>query len=303
MPLRRAQTDSPFDATFLARLERLVLAGKAISAELRAGSRRAGRLGDGLEFADHRPYAPGDDVRFVDWRYFARRGRLVVRLFHEHSVNESCILLDRSASMAPGGRFEKFDQARRCAAALAYVALAGGEPLSLTAFAEAPGAVHRPPPRRQSIFGVLDFLSSLSAGGGTNLTAAAEAVLQRPRMPGGVVILGDLLGCRDDLPDAIAHLSAAGCRVSLVHVYAPDEAEPQLSGPAEVCDVETGRRLSVEADEALLKAYRQAWRRFADGCREAAVARGARYAAIRADAPIEQVLLRSLPAAGVLVGA
>ncbi|RPI63335.1 MAG: DUF58 domain-containing protein, partial [Planctomycetaceae bacterium] len=71
------------DERFLARLERLALIAKRLAAQ-GVGPRRSRRLGDGLEFADHRDYSPGDDPRFIDWPYYARMEKLLLRLFHEH---------------------------------------------------------------------------------------------------------------------------------------------------------------------------------------------------------------------------
>ncbi|MCK4601697.1 MAG: DUF58 domain-containing protein, partial [Phycisphaerae bacterium] len=121
--MAKKRTYEFFDEAFLARLERLHLIAKRMAARGPSGPRRSRRLGDGLEFADHRAYAPGDDIRFIDWPYYARMERLLLRLFHEHSESDVAILFDASASMAPGGVMEKFDYARRAAAALAYVAM------------------------------------------------------------------------------------------------------------------------------------------------------------------------------------
>ena len=123
-----------FDEGFLARLERLHLAGKHVAARERGGSRRSRRVGDGLEFADHRAYAPGDDVRFIDWPYYARMEKLLLRLFHEHSESEVGILLDASGSMAPAGSREKFHYALRAAAALTFVAMGGLERVVIVPF-------------------------------------------------------------------------------------------------------------------------------------------------------------------------
>ena len=128
-----------FGDEFLRRLQRLGLIAKRIRAvSAGPGQRRSRRLGDGLEFADHRAYAPGDDIRFLDWPYYARMERLLLRLFHEHSEGAVSLLLDSSASMQLG-ELCKFDYARRTAAALAYVAMASLDRVRVLPFAETLG--------------------------------------------------------------------------------------------------------------------------------------------------------------------
>ncbi len=109
-----------FDAAFLKKLEHL----RVISMRSFVGRDRADRLarkrGSGLEFADHRQYAPGDDVRHIDWKAYKRLNRLLLRLFDEEQDLPIYLFLDASRSMAADA---KFDQAKRLAAALCYIGL------------------------------------------------------------------------------------------------------------------------------------------------------------------------------------
>ena len=132
-----------FEPAFLARLERLRLLTRRVPAGGFKGEHRASHLGAGLEFADYRPYVEGDDVRHLDWRAYLRFDRLLLRQFEEHGDLAVYILLDCSHSMAPtpgsGGR-RKFDAARRIAAALAYIALATLDRVTLAPYS---GHVHQ----------------------------------------------------------------------------------------------------------------------------------------------------------------
>ena len=99
----KSRKDRLFDKQFLARLQQLHLIAKRLTARGAGGARRSRRIGDGLEFADHRSYEAGDDIRFIDWPYYARMEKLLLRLFHQRNEADVIILLDVSASMAPGG--------------------------------------------------------------------------------------------------------------------------------------------------------------------------------------------------------
>src|SRR5262249_11191989 len=137
---------SAFDQAFLKKLEYLhVVARKVFAGRLRA-DRRSRKTGAGVEFADHRDYAPGDDLRYLDWSVYGRMDRLLLRLFQEEEDLYVYILIDASTSMKVGhGQGQgkpgaagatKLAYAERVAAALAYVGLANLDRVSLLSFAD-----------------------------------------------------------------------------------------------------------------------------------------------------------------------
>jgi uncharacterized protein (DUF58 family) len=296
-----------FDEAFLRRLERLRLVAKSAASRARSGARRAKRLGDGLEFADHRAYAPGDDLRFLDWPYYARMDQLLMRLFHEHSEGEVGILLDCSGSMAPGGRLEKFHAARRAAAALAYVAMSGGERVRLTPFAEELASPLRTGRNRARFFTVLEWLAALQPAGATRLRHCVDRFLRDAAGVSTVLLVSDLLDCRRELPEALSRLRLAGTAVCVVHLYSPADADPALAGPVllEQAEASPGGppdRLSILAGPDVLQSYRLRWRDFRDACRRTCLAGGALYVPAPTDVPLDQGLLLALRQAGVVQG-
>jgi len=291
-----------FDEDFLARLQRLRLIAKRLAARSPVGARRSRRLGDGLEFADHRDYSPGDEVRFIDWPYYARMEKLLVRLFHEHSEADVAILLDVSASMAPGGAVDKFNYARRAAAALAYVAMGAGQYVLLQPFADELHRHLRAGRNRARIFGVLDFLAALRPAGQTRLADCTERFVRRQGSAGTVLLVSDLLDCRRELRDALARLSMLGCQTVVLHTYSPADASPALTGQLLLHQVETHQRMNLRITEDVLESYRRAWTQLRRDCSRACLARGAIYVATPTDRPFEQLMLKTLKRAGVLTG-
>jgi len=294
--------DDLFDDEFLGRLERLHLIAKRVASGGPAGARRSRRLGDGLEFADHRPYNPGDDVRFIDWPYFARMEKLLVRLFHEHSEAGVLILLDASASMAPGGDAEKFDYARRAAAAVAYVAMGSGEQVTLAPFAGDLRRRIRTGRNRMQIFKVLDFLAGLTPQGPTDLLGCAQKLARERRMSGTLVLIGDLLDCGEMLAESRRTLLRRAGELTVLHVYSPADAAPAPLGPVMLRHAETGGDLNVNVTDELLGAYRRRWAGFARACERECLARGATYVAAPTSIPFEKLVLEALRRAGVLAG-
>jgi len=290
-----------FDEGFLARLERLHLIAKRVSSRGSPGVRPSRRLGDGLEFADHRAYAPGDDVRFMDWPYYARMERLLLRLFHEHSEAEVAVLLDASGSMAPGGEAATFDYARRAAAALAYVAMGSLERVTVLPFAERLGPGLRTGRNRRQVLELLDFLAALKPAGRTCLGECVERFARGGTGPAIVLIVSDLLDCQDDLSDALARLQQRSCDVTVVHVQAPAAVE-MPEGPVLLVEAETGTRMSLTAAPEVLESYRARRAEFARGCERTCLSRGATYVPAPTDVPFERLVLHTMRQAGVLSG-
>jgi uncharacterized protein (DUF58 family) len=293
-----------FDGAFIARLERLRLAMGGLSVRLSGGPRRSRRLGDGLEFADHRDYAAGDDVRFLDWAVYARMERLLVRLFHEHSQGQLELLLDASASMAaaPSGSARAFDWARRACAALAYVAVAAGDSVTITPIQSSRPAGHVAPRDRAQFARTLEYLSSLSAEGKTDLVETVARRLADRRRPQLAVIVSDLHDCELALAETLGQLSRRSCGAAVVHVIDPTSAAPALEGPLELVDAERGRSVQLTATDELLTAYRQAYQQWRSRMERTCRSRGAVYAPAWTDRPIEQLLLDTLRRAGVVEG-
>ena len=127
---RKGSGSALFDDDFQRKLETLALVSRRVFAGRMRAERRSKKKGSGVEFADHRAYAPGDDFRFVDWNIYRRFGRLLVRLYEEEEDLSIYLIVDCSASMGFGSP-RKFDQARRLCAALAYVGLANLDRVSV----------------------------------------------------------------------------------------------------------------------------------------------------------------------------
>jgi uncharacterized protein (DUF58 family) len=259
-----------FENDFLKKLEYL----HVVSKRALAGQNRADRLspkrGRGLEFADHRPYAAGDDYRHIDWKAYRRLNRLLLRLFDEERDLSIYLLLDVSRSMVEPA---KFDMARRIAAALCYVGLAHLDRLTIIPFGSDLGRESSPGRGKGRIFRVFDALEQLEAGGPTDLRAACKAFAARPRQLGLVVVISDFLepgsapthesreGAGSATKDAIGPqaglkiLRTIGHDVFAVHVTSERDRDPGVFGTVRFVDVETGEVREIEVTPRLAAAY------------------------------------------------
>ena len=316
---KQSPTQKPaplFDEAFLRRLERLNFKTAPVLRGTPTGQRRSRNLRPSLDFSDNRPYTPGDDLRHVDWTAYARHESLFVKLGEATQSVNIHILLDCSMSMAcppaPGQPSVKWPAAVRLAGALSYLALSGGEQLYLTPFAAdlAPG--FGPTHGKRRAIAALQFLSQLqpvppapaSTGPGRCLTHYAHT------HPGGglLIIISDLLDTA--APDSAAPLAELTAGLSslapprwqtvVIHLLTQQELHPAPTGDVDLQDIETGQTRPFRLDEATLSQYRLRVRRWQTQLGQTCTQRGAIYAPIQAEWPIEQAIIPWLQQRSVL---
>lgn len=289
-----------FDETFLRRLESLrVVTKRASLGQLRA-ERRSRRQGSGIEFADHRAYVAGDDLRILDWNLYGRMERLLVRLFEEDEDLAIDVLCDASASMGLGTP-PKIDLALQVGAALAYVGLANLDRVAVTAIGEGLGDGLPPARGKSHILPLLRFLDGVQPRGRTSLAAAARAFLGRRRghRRGLVVLISDFYdpaGYRE----ALDLLRFARLELIVIQMSAPDEAHPALRGELTLADAETGEERDVTISPSALAAYERRHAAHVRGleafCRERALP----CFTVSSDEAFDAVVLRVFRAGGLL---
>src|SRR6187402_1851702 len=224
-----------------------------------AGERVSRRRGGSAEFQDHRPYAPGDDLRRVDWAAFARTGEPVLKLFRAEEDSVLRLVLDASASLAFGSP-QKFEVARRVAAAIGYLALANGQRAQvLTAQSTQAGSrslarVTAPRRGRDALSALLRDLSEPRASGTADLARAVEQTLQQAGRPGLLVVVSDFLD-PGMVTKALGHACALGHQVALIQVLSREEVEPNYDGDFAFVDVESQAQVELSMDAAAVDAY------------------------------------------------
>ena len=290
-----------FDESTLRKLNQLTLVASRIRAGGIQGDRRSTKRGSSVEFADYRNYTPGDDLRRLDWNIYARLDRPFIKLFEEEEDLSVTILLDGSRSMAWGeGGLHKFDYARRLAAGLGSVALAAGDQLSIVLLQDGRvGAEYGPARGQAALPRLFGFVDGLQAGGKTDLNASMRQVALKPRRPGLVIVISDLLSA-EGYDEGLRQLLGRGNEAALIHVLAPDELDPPLTGDLQLVDVETGQEQDVSLGGGLRSLYReraQAWvHSIQVDCRK----RGIRYLELTTSQPWDQALLLDMRRAGVV---
>ncbi len=266
---------SLLDPNFLRRLAHIRLLVRRRFAGSAGGARRSTRRGQSVELADHRPYAPGDDIRRIDWNAYARL--------------EELILVDTSASMGFGDP-TKLDVAKRLAAALAYVGLSGSERVGVVPFSAGVGAPMPPTRGRRRIGSVLRHLDDLAPRGETDLHRVVDELVTRRTRPGLVIVLSDLLD-PGGYQRPLDRLLAERHEPVVFHVLDREELDPTPGGDFTLVDAERGARVEVSLDTRTVEAYRRRVRLFLDGVESYAKKRGLSYVRVGADVSVEDALL------------
>lgn len=286
-----------WESSFQAALERLAITARRPARGRYLGDTRSRLRGRALEFADYRPYVPGDDPRLVDWRTYARLDRLYLKQYEEERARTLTLLLDASASLAWGeGEEHKGRYARGLAAALAWVGLSRHEPVRSYLLRNGTAEPLPPAATRAQATALFDRLGAVEEAGRTGLADAVRAA-SRGLAPGPTVLLSDLLDAT--WAEALGALATSGEGIVL-QVLAPAEWEPPLGEEVELEDAESGERRPTRLGPPELAAYRERLAEFLGQVRAQCRRLGLLHVALNTAVPLREAVLRQLPAAGVL---
>jgi uncharacterized protein (DUF58 family) len=247
-----------------------------------AGRHRSFVVGSSTEFRDYRPYAPGDDLRLVDWRVFARTDRYYLRT-HNQETNTAChVVLDSSASMGFGDP-PKLAYASFFAAAVAYLVTRGGDAVSLLTHDDGVRQFFPAGSTTAHLHRLLHALERNEPGRPTSVAAALQRAAPLLRGRGTLLVLSDFFDDAGAIFTALNPFIHRGFDVHLFHVLAPAELDLPARGLVAFEDLETRERLTAHT-ETLRAGYAAAMRAHVTNLRELARRRGLAYTLARTDA-------------------
>lgn len=268
------------------RVQRLELLARHIVEGFLSGAHRSPYFGQSVEFVQHRQYAPGDDVRHVDWKVWARQDRLVIKQYEEDTNLRCSLLIDSSASMSYGrGEMTKFHYASILAACISMLVLKQQDAVGSVMF---DNRIRTRVPLRTSQRHLKDILSSLEStipADKTNLDSVFRDVVQTFPKRGLMILISDLLGAEESSLRGIDTLRRAGHDVMVLHILDDDELDFPFADPTRFEGLESDDHLTCNP-KALREGYLQALERFLDRVRRSCAASKSDYLLIRtSDAP------------------
>jgi uncharacterized protein (DUF58 family) len=262
------------DPAVVARLSHLDVRARLVVEGFVAGMHRSPFHGFSVEFAEHRPYMPGDPLKNLDWKVLAKSDRYLVKQYTEETNLRCHLLVDLSGSMgfqSPRASLSKLEYARSLAAALAYLMLGQQDAVGALMFADQPLSFIPARSVRSHLDVLLKALGAGTPQGRTKLGPSLHELAERIKRRGLVVLLSDLMDRPEDVLSGLQHFRHRNHEVIVFHVLDPDEIEFPYSDTATFVDLESGERLTTEPWEIATR-YRErleAWRdRYRRACRE-----------------------------------
>ncbi|MGQ0742851.1 MAG: DUF58 domain-containing protein [Acidimicrobiales bacterium] len=273
-------------------LRRLDLTHSRPAQGLYPGQHRSSRSARSPELADFRPYAPGDDIRQIDWRAYARLERLVLRLYVAEEEAALNVVVDASESMTLGVP-PKWEAVRRLAAAIALLGLKGMDRVAVGTFGGEDGGQSTPHVRLSGgatrLFGFLNQVRTGGVAGPDDLTKL------RWLRPGLTVVISDFMGDQTWGPALVA-LGRARQDLVLWQVLSPEEEHPKLRGDLRLVEVETGRAREITVTPRVVQEYLRNLAEYRKGLRRQAAAAGGRFLNITSQNNLSEVVHAALRA-------
>ena len=278
------------DPATVMRIKNLQMRARVVVEGFFAGLHRSPYHGFSVEFSEYRAYTPGDDPRYLDWKFYARSDRYCVKRFEDETNLLCYLIVDMSRSMSFGsGDYTKSDYARTLAASLTYFLLMQRDAVGLLVFDEKVADYLPPRHRPGHLRRLMAALDRETAGRSTDLARPLEQIAEAVRKRGLVILISDLLAPSVGLRSKLGSLRSRGHDVVVLRVLDPAELDFTFSAPGMFEDIETGRQLYI--DPAAARAdYQRRFGEHSAAVKTACLDFGIEFAQLTIDRPLELAL-------------
>ena len=279
------------DAKTLARLQTMALRARAVVEGALTGLHRAPHFGSSVEFAEHKEYSPGDEIRHIDWKAYGKFDKYYVKRFEQESELRAYLYLDCSGSMgyAGGDRRPKLEVGAYLVASLAYLLVRQQDQAGLLAFGGSLRSYIPPRARPQHLADLLRALESVTPEGPTDVARALDYLTEVIRRRSMLVVLSDLFDQPAAILDRMRHLRARGHEVVVFHLLDPDEQAFPFDGLTLFESMEDERRLLVDT-RAVRRSYLREMAAYLERWRRDAVDADLVYVPVDTARPLDRVL-------------
>ena len=281
-----------FDPQTLAKLQGLELRARHVVEGYVSGVHRSPYQGFSIEFAEHREYSPGDDLRYVDWKVFGRTDKYYLKQYEEETNLVSYLILDTSESMqyqGPAAPLSKLEYAQCAAAALAYLILGQQDSAGLVTFDSEIRALIRASSNPSHFKQLVHVMEAVTAERKTQTGPIFHDLAERLKKRGIVVVLSDLFDNVDELMGGLKHLRHCRHEVIVFHVLDPAELEFPFRQATLFRGLESLPQVLTEPS-ALRKAYLREFGSFVERVQKGCRAHQIDYVQMRTDRPLDLVL-------------
>jgi len=235
------------DPVTIARLDNMALRARLVVEGFIIGLHKSPYHGFSVEFAEHRPYIPGDEIKHIDWKLFGKTDRFYIKQFEEETNLKSYILLDKSGSMKySSGEISKLTYGSYLAAALSYLMLKQQDAVSLTLFDDRVRTYLPPVAKKSHLNLVLGALEQVQPGEETSIAPLLHELAEKLKKRGMIILISDLLDEPDEVINALKHFRHKRHEVILFHILDRQELDFTFNRQTQFIDLETGQRLNTE---------------------------------------------------------
>lgn len=284
------------DPSTLMQIKSLELRAKAVVEGFFSGLHRSPYHGFSVEFTEYRQYVDGDDLRYLDWRLFARTDRYYVKQFEDETNLRCNLLLDNSQSMSYGSlTYTKADYGKTLAGTIAYFLNTQRDAVGLFRFSDDVDEYIPPKYRAGHLRRILVSLDRQPEGSSTGMMPALEQVAQRIRRRSLFILISDFLTPLDQLETRLGYLRSGGSEVAVFQILDPAELDFPFDEPSLFVDAETGKELYVDPRQAR-PAYQQKINQHLSGVETCCNRLGVHLCKLTTDMPLERALFDFLRA-------
>ncbi len=289
-PLRGLDPQRYLDPAILARVGFSPLLARVVVEGFLNGLHKSPFHGFSVEFAEHREYVPGDDIKHIDWALYARTDHYYIKRFEEETNLRCYLLLDRSASMSYGtGALTKWDYSCFLATCLAHLMVRQQDAVGLAMLGTGTGLLIPPRCRRSHLRQLMVAMVNQAPAGTTNLPASIRGVLRKLKRRGLVVLISDLIDDPAETLKAIRLLAGHRHDVLVFHVQDATELDFTFEGAALFRDLETGEEMEIDP-ASLRSTYLEQMRELCDFYRKGLSELGIDYHLVNTRQSYDQVL-------------
>lgn len=284
-------TPRALDPALLASIGDLELVARLTVEGTVSGLHRSPFHGYSAEFSQYRHYRAGDDLKYIDWKLFARTDRIYTKQFRETTNLRALAAVDASASMGyrGSGTVSKLDYARMLAAALAYLVVGQGDAFGLVAYDAVVRRYVAARTGQPHLRSLLVALSSIEPSGSTQSAAALRRASELLDRRGLFVVLSDLYDEEDAVETELRRAVKMGHEIAVFHILTRDEIEFSFRGDVEIEDLETGRTVLTHGPTQA-SGYRERVGAFLERWRTRCAAYGIDYTRVMTDMPLDRAL-------------
>jgi len=292
MSHRRKKLTDLLDPVFMSRLDTLdVMSRKILQGKLQ-GERRSKRRGQSVEFADHRPYVAGDDLRFVDWNVYGRLEQLFLKLFLEEQDLTVHIVADASASMSFGEPSKELF-IKKLTAALGYVSLVNNNRVTISFIADGVTVQLANMRGRNYLNNMAECLLTTDCDGPSNFDSACRQLAAGRIGSGVMVVLSDFL-FKEGYDSGLRRLIGRQYDLYAIQVLCPQELSPNLNGELKLIDIEDADAAEITVSSALSKYYKRNLTAYCNELKNFCTSRGAVYVLANSADSVESLVLNYL---------